>query len=97
MREDYKLSNMRKERRIPAVNKSDIGFIAALLKMNTDIEVTWKAKEIRLLSEQILIVWHLVKNAAKFTREMTKFSDQLEKLQLPRQAIGRLMARELAE
>ena len=61
---------MRKKRRIPAVNKSDIGFIAALLKINTDIEVTWKLKEIRLLSEQILVPWHRVKNAAKFTREI---------------------------
>lgn len=80
---------------VTAVQKNDVGFIVALLKMFTDLEVRLKPKQIRALAEQMLVLWLNVKSPAKFVQRMNEFFEKAEELRLPAEKIARLMAREL--
>ena len=80
---------------VTAVEKTDVQFIVAVLKMFTDFEVGWKPREIQALSEQMLVLWFRQKNPAKFVRSMNEFFEKREELWLPPQQIGRVMARQL--
>ncbi len=77
------------------VDKTDVGFIVALLKMFSGMGLTLKPKQIRALAEQMLVLWFCVKSPVKFVRRMNEFFERAKELGLPAEKIARLMTREL--
>lgn len=80
-----------------AVQKTDVGFVVALVRMFSEVELHLTPRQIRALAKQMLVLWLGVKRPARFVRLMNGFFERAEDLGLPAEKVALLMARELGD